>query len=145
MDQPTPFPETEAREYRAWLTFWAQLAVLAVLAIVGIHFAGQADEPGDYAIGLILAVAAIGLAVLRIKMRLDGDAGAWGSLLLVDNMPSLMLAIVLFTLLALAGLIVGGTHRSASVQDGGLALFVVSVLLVFLSMKRFFDLQEAHR
>ena len=145
MDQPTPFPESEAREYRAWLAFWVQLAVLAFLAIVGLYFAGQADEPGDYTIGLILTAAAIGLAVLRIKMRLDGDAGAWGSLLLVDNMPSLVLAIVLFTVLGLAGLIVGGTHRSASVQDGGLALFVVSVLLVFLSMKRFFDLQEAGR
>lgn len=143
MDQPIRFPADEARQYRAWLAFWVQLAVLAFLAILGLYFAGQGDEPGDYACGLILAVAAIVLAALRIRNQLDGSAGGWGSLLLVDDMPSLVLAIVLFTILALAGLIVGGTHRSVSVQDGGLALFVVSVLLVFLSVKRFFDVQES--
>lgn len=145
MDQPIPFPKTEAQEYRAWFASWLQLAVLAVLAILGLYFAGQDDEPGDYACGLVLAIAAIVLAALRIKNQLDGSPAGWSALLLAEDPRSLLVAIALFTLLALAGLIVGGTHRSASVQDGGLALFVVSVLLVFLSMKRFFDLQEAHR
>lgn len=144
MDQPTPFPHAAAREYRAWLAFWAQLAVLAVLAVVGLYFAAEGEEQGDYAIGLILAVSAVILAGLRIGNQLSGDTGGWGSLLFVDNTPSLVAAIVLFTLVGLAGLIVGGTHRSVSVQDGGLALFVICVLLVFFSMKRFFDKEEAH-
>jgi len=145
MDRTTRFSETEAREFRAWLAFWVQLGVLAILAIVGLVFAGQGDEPGDDDIGLILAGAALAMAALRIRSRLDGDAGGWSSLLLADNMPSLLTAIVVFVVLGLAGLIVGGTHRSASVQDGGLALFVVCVLLAFLGMKRFFDLQETRR
>jgi hypothetical protein len=145
MDQPIPFPQTEAREYRAWLGFWVQLALLAFLAVLGLYFAGRSEEPGDDVIGLILAAAAGILAALRIKSQLDGNTGGWGSLLLVDDLPSLFVAIVLFTALALAGLIVGGTHRSVSVQDGGLALFVVSVLLVFLSMRRFFDTLETRR
>jgi hypothetical protein len=145
MDQPTRFPDIDAREFRAWLAFWVQLAILVLLAIVGLYFAAQGDEPGDYAIGLILAIAAIVLAALRVGSRLGGDTGGWGALLLVDNMPSLVTAIVVFIVLGLAGLIIGGTHRSVSVQDGGLALFVVCVLLVFFSMKRFFDRLETHR
>ena len=144
MDQPIRFPQTEAREYRSWLAFWVQLAVLAVFAVLGLDFAGRGDEPGDYAIGLLLAAAAVVLGALRIKNQLDGSAAGWGSLLLVDDVPSLFVAIVLFTALALAGLIVGGTRDSVSLQDGGLALFVISVLLVFLSLKRFFDIQETH-
>jgi hypothetical protein len=145
MDQPIRFPEPDARQYRAWVAFWVQLAILAFVAILGLYFAGQGDEPGDYAVGLILAAASVVLAAMRIKNQLDGSSEGWGSLLLVDDLPSLFVAIVLFTILALTGLIVAGTHRSASLQDGGLALFVVSVLLVFLSMKRFFDIQEANR
>jgi len=145
MDEPVPFPRAEALEYRAWFAFWLQLAVLAFLAILGLYFAGNGDEPGDYVCGLVLAGAALLLAGLRIKSRLDGSSAGWASLLLVDDMPSLFVTIVLLILLALAGLIVGGTHRSVSVQDGGLALFIVSVLLVFLSMKRFFDIRDAHR
>ena len=145
MDQSTRFSDTEAREFRAWLAFWVQLGVLAVLAIVGLVFAGQGNEAGDYDIGLVLAGAALALAALRIRSRLDGDAGSWSSLLLADDTPSLLTGIVVFIVLGLAGLIVGGTHRSASVQDGGLALFVVSVLLVFLGIKRFFDIQETRR
>lgn len=145
MDQPIPFSETEARQYRAWLGFWVQLAVLAFLAILGLYFAGEGDEPGDYACGLVLAVAAVMLAGMQVRQQLDGSPGGWRSLLLVDNPPSLFVAIVLFTILALTGLVVAGTHRSVSIQDGGLALFVVSVLLVFLSMKRFFDIAQTHR
>jgi hypothetical protein len=142
MEQTIRFPQTEAREYRAWLGFWVQLAVLVLLAVVGMLFASESGEPGDYACGLILAGASVVLAALRVRQQLDGNRGGWGSLLLADNMPSLLLAIVLFVVLGLAGLIVGGTHQSSSVQDGGLALFIVSALLVFLSLKRFFDLQE---
>lgn len=145
MDQPIPFPETEAREYGAWLAFWLRLAALAVLAILGLYFAGRSDETGDYAVGLTLAVAAVVLAALRIKHQLDGGPEHSGPLLLVDDALSLFVAIVLFIALALAGLIIGGAHSEASVQDGGLALFVVSVLLVFRSMKRYFDILDAHR
>ena len=134
----------DAHEFWSWLGFWVQLAVLAFLAICGLYFGSQGGEPGDDTIGLILAAAAVILAALLVKRQFDGDAGGWFSLLLVDNMPSLIAAIALLTILGLAGLIVGGTHDSASVQDGGLALFIVCVLLVFLSIKRFFDMQEAH-
>ena len=46
---------------------------------------------------------------------------------------------------AVEGDIVDHGNGTISVQDGGLALFIVSVLLVFLSMKRFFDIRDAHR
>jgi hypothetical membrane protein len=141
-DRPIPLPEAEAREYRAWAAFWLQLGVLVLLALLGLYFSSQGDAPGDYYIGLILAVAAAGLIALHIYNRLAGSTGGWGSLLLVDNPPSLFAAIIVFILLGLAGLIIGGRHSSASVQDGGLALFCVCALLVFLSMKRFFDSQE---
>lgn len=145
MDQPTHFSGAQAREYLGWLAFWVQLGVLVLLAFLGLDFASRGGEPGDYAIGLILAIAAAGLAALHIRNQLAGSPEGWSSLLLVDNPPSLIAAIVIFIVLGLAGLIVGGRHPSASVQDGGLALFCVCALLVFLNMKRFFDSEERRR
>lgn len=142
MDQPIRFSGTEAQEFRAWFGFWVQLAILVLLAVLGLYFASQGGEPGDYAVGLILAAAAAVLAVLRIRKQLEGGPGGWGAMLLVEDQASLFAAIVLFSVLGLAGLVVAGRHDTVSVQDGGLALFCVCAVLVFLSMKRFFDRQE---
>ncbi len=148
MDQSSAGPEsTELGPtelgYGAWIAFWAQLAVLGGLAVLGAAFASANRDPGDYACGLVLSLAAIALAWMRLKNRLDarGDeqAGDWRSFLLVDDMANLVAAIVIFTVLALAGLFVAAGVDHGGLHDSGIALFLASGVAVFLSLKHFFD------
>jgi hypothetical protein len=130
--------EELAREYWSWFGFWAEFVALGLLAIVGAFFASQGGQPGDYAAGLILSLTAIALAFFRLKLRLDGRPAEWSRSLLVDDMRNLALAIAVFTALGLAGLFIaagseGGLHAA------GVALFVTSALVVFLSLKNVFD------
>jgi hypothetical protein len=126
------------REYWSWFGFWAEFVVLGLLAIIGAFFASQGGRPGDYAAGLILSLTAIGLAFFRLKLRLDGMPSEWSRSLLVDDMRNLALAIAVFTALGLAGLFVAAGSEG-SLHAAGVALFVTSALVVFLSLKNVFD------
>jgi len=123
-----------------WIGFWAELVVLAALAVLGAFYASAAAAPGDYACGLVLSLAAIALAFLRLKARFDGGAAnGWAGFLLVDDIANLVAVIVVFVVLALAGLFVAAGFDRGGLHDAGVALFVVSGLGVFLSMKHVFD------
>ncbi|HEV8679280.1 MAG TPA: hypothetical protein VGQ90_07880 [Stellaceae bacterium] len=128
----------------AWIGFWAELVVLGLFAVIGAFFASEGRAPGDYACGLLLSVAAIALAFLRLKSRFDGNAPGWSRFLLVDDVANLVVAIVVFTVLALAGLFVAARFDHGGLHDGGVALFVVSALAVFLSLKNVFDNLDRH-
>jgi len=132
----------ESGELCAWTAFWAQLGVLAALAVLGAAFASADSAPGDYACGLLLSLAAIALAFMRVKDRFDGGAADRGSFLLVDDMASLVVVIVIFTLLGLAGLFVAAGFDHGGLHDSGVALFAASGLAVFLSMKHVFDTRD---
>ena len=135
----------ESAELCAWIAFWGQLVVLAVLAVLGAAFASEDSAPGDYACGLLLSLAAITLAFMRLKNRFDGTAADWGSFLLVDDMANLLAVIVAFTILGLAGLFIAAGFDHGGLHDAGVALFAASGLAVFLSMKHVFDaLDRAH-
>jgi len=58
----------------AWIGFWAPLVALGVLAVLGASFASDNRAPGDYACGLVLSLAALALAFMRVKNRFDGGA-----------------------------------------------------------------------
>src|SRR5436305_1450133 len=122
----------------AWIAFWAQLVALGFLAVVGAFFASADNAPGDYACGLALSLAAIALAFMRLKSRLDGGAADWAGFLLVDDMSNLVAVIVVFVVLALAGLFLAARFDRGGLHAGGVALFVASGLAVFLSLKHFF-------
>ena len=124
---------------RDWLFFWLQLLVLGAVAGFGFAFAAGDAAPGDYQVGLGVAIAAIVLGFLRLKLTLEGDARGLVELILVDDMPSLAAAVVLFIVLGAAGLVIAALWRSGIVYVAGLALFVASVLLIFCDIKRVFD------
>jgi low temperature requirement protein LtrA len=84
-------------------------------------------------------IVALALAFLRLKSRFDGGPADWGSFLLVDDMPNLVAVIVVFVVLALAGLFVAARFDHGGLHDGGVALFIASGLAVFLSLKHVFD------
>jgi hypothetical protein len=128
-----------------WIAFWVQVGVLAFLAIVGAFFASAAYDPSDYACGLILMVAAILLLFLCTKGYFDGNPLILGDFLLVDDTANLVLAIVVFVALGIAGIVTAASVAGGGLYVGGVALFAVSVLAILLSMKRVFDnLDDRH-
>lgn len=131
--------EQAAPGYGQWIAFWGELAVLALLAVVGAFFASAEAAPGDYACGLILSLAAIALAFMRVKNRFDGGDPGWAGFLLVDNLGNLVAVVVVFAVLALAGLFVAAGVDHGGLHDAGVALFVASGIAVFLSLKHVFD------
>lgn len=125
--------------YGVWLAFWGELVLLGLLAVLGAFFASAEASPGDYACGLVLSLAAIALAFMRLKNRFDGGDPGWAEFLLVDDLANLVAVVVVFAILALAGLFVAaGVHRGG-LHNAGIALFVASGIAVFLSLKRVFD------
>src|SRR5690349_4811756 len=98
--------DTAERAFWSWLGFWLQILVLSVLAIAGAFAASAGDRPGDYACGMVLTLASIALAFLRVKHLLDGKGAGWSDLLLVRDMWNLALVIPLFTVIGLAGLFI---------------------------------------
>jgi hypothetical protein len=139
MTEMPPTPDTAERAFWSWLWFWLQLLVLGVLAIVGAFAASGGDRPGDYACGMVLSLAAIALAFLRLKDRLDGSASGWGDFVLVGDMWNLALVIPLFTIIGLAGLFIAHAWESGAMHTAGIALFLTSGAIIFLDLKHVFD------
>ena len=139
MQQSTTGPGPGELGYRTWIAFWGQLILLGLLAVLGAFYASENRASGDYTCGLILSVAAIALAFMRLKSRFDGDAADWASFLLIDDVTNLIAVIVVFTIVGLAGLFIAAGTDHGGLHNGGIALFVTSGLAVFLSLKRFFD------
>lgn len=136
---PAGLPEPGAPGVGVWLLAWGELVLLGFLAVVGAFFASADASPGDYACGMILTLAAIALAFLRLKARLDGASGGWADALLVEDWANLTAVIVVFVLLGLAGLFLAAAHEYGGLHNAGLALFVVSGAAVFLNLKHVFD------
>jgi hypothetical protein len=131
--------------YGGWIAFWGQLIVLGLLVALGAFYASADEAPGDYACGLVLSLAAIALAFLRLKARFDGVPVAWAHSCLVDDMANLVAVIVVFTIVALAGLFVAAGFDYGGLHDAGVALFATSAVAVFLSIKHVFDnLERRH-
>ena len=143
MDETSRIPDDADRAFWSWLGFWIQFLILAVLAVIGAFVASEDERPGDYLCGLLLSLAAIALAFLRLKHRLDGGASDWGTFLFVDDMKNLALAIPLFTVIGLAGLFIADAWESGAMHDAGLGLFVASGVIIFLDIKRVFDHQSS--
>jgi hypothetical protein len=125
--------------YGAWLAFWGELIILALLAVLGAFFASAERSSGDYTCGLMLSLTAIALAFMRLKNRFDGGDPGWAGFLLVDDPGNLVAVVVVFAILALAGLFVAAGVDHGGLHNAGVALFVVSGIAIFLSLKRVFD------
>jgi hypothetical protein len=143
METPNPMPAEDTRELCAWFGFWAQFVVLAFFVILGAFFGANGGEPGDETAGVLLVVAASLVAFLRLKAGFDGGPRSWSSFLFVDDMPNLVFAIVVLVILGLIGLFMATAHQVGGLHNGGVALFLVAALFVFLNLKRVFDTAES--
>jgi hypothetical protein len=139
MDETIPTPDDAVHAFWSWFGFWVQFLALGVLAVIGAFVASEDARAGNYLCGLLLILASIALAFLRLKHRLDGGVSDWGAFLLVDDMKNLALAIPLFTVIGLAGLFIAHAWESGAMHAAGLGLFVVSGAIIFLNIKRVFD------
>lgn len=135
--------ETQQRP-PVWLGFWLPLLVAAALAVIGAFVASRGRQPDDYACGLALFLGAVAFAYLWLKRRLDGGGARWGDFLLVDDMCNLAFVIPMFTVIGIFGLFLGAAHQG-SLHVAGVALFVVSGLLIFFDIKHVFDRHESGR
>ncbi len=138
MDETDPTTPTVGG-FWAWFTFWAQFLVLGLLVVIGAFAASESQQPGDYACGVVLIVAALALAFLRLKDRFDRGGPDWGEFLFVDDMKNLAFVVPLFTIIALAGLFVAHAFPTGMMHTAGVALFVVSGVIVFFNIKHVFD------
>lgn len=145
MEKTGRLPDRVETAFWSWLGFWMQLLILGILAIVGAFFASAAFRPGDYACGIILSATSIALAFLRLKHRLDQVESSPGNSLLIGDMWNLALVVPLFALIGLAGLFVAHAWESGAMHAAGVALFVVSGLLIFLNVKHVFDRLDSGR
>jgi hypothetical protein len=132
-------PEPAEGAFWSWLGFWVQFLLLGLCVAIGAFAASAAEEPGNYAAGIVLLLGAAALAFLRLKQRFDDGLLGWSDFLFVDNMTSLVVVIPVFVIIGLAGLFMASAWSFGSLHDGGIALFVVSGLIVFLDIKRVFD------
>jgi len=139
MDETGRIPDDAERAFWSWLGFCVQFLILGFLAVIGAFVASEDARPGDYLCGLLLSLAAVALAFLRLKYRLDGGASGWGAFLFVDDMKNLALAIPLFAVIGLAGLFIARAWESGAMHAAGLGLFVVSGVIIFLDIKHVFD------
>ena len=139
MDEAGRRPDDAEHAFWLWLGFWIQLLVLGVLAVVGAFFASAAARPGDYACGLLLSLAAIALAFLRLKHRLDGGGAGLGNFMLVHDMSNLAVVVPLFAVIGLAGLFVAHAWEGGAMHAAGVALFAASGAVIFLDIKHVFD------
>jgi hypothetical protein len=145
MDRSSRRPDEAARAFWSWLGFWLQFLILGFLAVVGAFVASGAERPGDYTCGVALSLAAIALGFLRLKHHFDGGDADWGNFLLVDTMRNLALVIPLFVVIGLAGLFIAHAWESGVMYAAGVALFVVSGVIVFLNIKRVYDRINSER
>jgi hypothetical protein len=136
-------PGSADRAFWSWLGFWLQFLVLGLLALLGAGFASRCAGPGDYVTGMLLALASLTLAFLRLKSHLDGADARWSRFLLVDDMRNLAVAIPLFTILGLAGLFIADAWAYGSLHAAGIGLFAASAIIIFLDIKRVFDRRDA--
>lgn len=143
MNQPdvdaSAAPEPIVAGVGAWIAAWAELVLLGYLAVIGAFFASDNLSPGDYACGLILSLAAIALAFIRLKSRFDDEPVDWASYLLVDDLPNLIAVIAVFTIVGLAGLFMAAAVEHGGLHNAGIALFVASGIAVFLNLRHVFD------
>jgi len=145
MDEARRPAQTAEQAFWSWLGFWAQLFLLGALAVIGAFFATADARPGDYLSGLLLSLAALALAFVRLKHQLDGGATEWGAFLLVDDMKNLAVAIPLFTVIGLAGLFIAHAWEQGAMHFAGLGLYVAGAAIVFLDIKRVYDRMDSDK
>jgi hypothetical protein len=87
----------------------------------------------------MLAAAALALALLLVKRRLDGGPGDLAGMLLVDDLRGLAFVIPPLAIAALCGLFIAAAFPLDPRYLFGLGLFGAGVLAILWQIKHVFD------
>ena len=120
------------------MRWWAGLAGLAIVGVIGLIAASRAATGVGEATGLFLAVLAVAAAFLLVKQMFDdGRDRFFPDMGIRDNASRLVLAIIL-GLIALFGFI-GAAKIGGEFYVTGLALAIVATGGIFLTIKGYYD------
>ena len=138
-DRPQPVPVSEV-----WRIVLPGLGYvfLALAGVYGLFTASEAGDGPTYAAGLGLFILAALLIAVRLKLQFDGSEVGFLLPMVIERLDSLLVAIAVLTVLGLGGFILAAAVGGA-LYGIGLALFVVSALIIFLEIKRYFDRRDA--
>jgi hypothetical protein len=134
-------PVLGAREAWGLVAPWLGHVFLTAAAVLGLFTASGGAEGATYGSGLATFFVAVFLIFVRIKRQLDGQEIGFLLPFASGNVDTLMVTIAVLFVLGLVGAVLAATV-GGTLYGIGLALFIITVAIIFSSIKRYFDLRE---
>jgi hypothetical protein len=132
---PQPVPLTQVWR---WIAPGVISVVLVVIAFLGLWSASGTADGGTEAIGF--ATAGLALIALGWGLKAQFDYRLWSPL--VSRGDSLVVLSGILTAFAIIGLVVAAHGEGVTLTSAGYALFIVSVALICLNLRHYFDCRE---
>jgi hypothetical protein len=124
-----------------WIAPGVFCVVLIVIAFLGLWSASGAADGGTEAVGF--ATAGLALIALGWGLKAQFDQRLWPPL--VSHGDSLVVLSGILTALAIIGLVVAARGEGVTLTGAGYALFILSVALIYLNLRHYFDCREDMR
>jgi hypothetical protein len=134
-------PALGAREVWALVAPWLGHVFLTAAALLGLFTASGGAEGATYGAGLATFAVAVFLIFVRIKRQLDEQEIGFLLPVASGNVDTLLVTIAVLFVLGLVGAALAATV-GGTLYGIGLALFIITVAIIFSSIKRYFDLRE---
>jgi hypothetical protein len=134
-------PALGARDVWGLVGPWLGHVFLTAAAVLGLFTASGGAEGATYAAGLATFLVAVFLIFVRIKRQLDGREIGFLLPVASGNVDTLLVTIAVLFVLGLVGAVLAATV-GGTLYGIGLALFIITVAIIFSSIKRYFDLRE---
>ena len=135
---PQPVPLVQVWR---WIAPGVFCVVLVIIAFLGLWSASGAADGGTEAIGF--ATAGLALIALGWGLKARFDQRLWSPL--VSRADSLVVLSGILTVFAIVGLVIAARGEGVTLTSAGYALFILSVALICLNLRHYFDCQESVR
>jgi hypothetical protein len=132
---PQPVPLVQVWR---WIAPGVFCVVLMVIVFLGLRSASGAADGGTEAVGF--ATAGLALIALGWGLKAQFDQAQWSPL--VSRGDSLVVLSGILAVLAIIGLMVAARGAGVTLTSAGYALFIVSVALICLNLRHYFDCRE---
>lgn len=133
LPQPVPL----AQVWR-WVAPGVFCIVLTVIVFLGLWSASGAADGGTEAVGF--AAAGLALIALGWGLKAQFDQRLWSPL--VSRGDSLVVLSGILATLAITGLVAAARGEGVTLTSAGYALFILSVAMISLNLRHYFDCRE---
>jgi hypothetical protein len=129
--------------HEAWelVAPWLGHVFLAAAAVLGLFTASGEADSATYGAGLATFFVAVVLIFVRMKRQLDGQEIGFLLPVASGSVDTLLVTVAILFVLGLVGIVLAATV-GGTLYGVGLALFIITVAIIFSSIKRYFDLGE---